>query len=476
MSHLRNDLLCGRQNKDRSLFLILSEKPVSPLFLQKIPPDAVLFAWVMGDFFLVIFTEHTGRGHFCRAMRTANWAITRQKILRQRTEGHLTNCAIPYNIPSMKIGFNGKGAITMGKKALVAMSGGVDSSVAAACMVQRGWDCVGVTMKLYQGEPGQTSCSGKTCCTLDDAQDARSVAYQLGMPFYVFNFTQDFNRQVVERFVKAYQKGHTPNPCIDCNRFMKFDKLYQRAQMLGCDAVVTGHYACIEQDPDSGRWLLKKSRNRAKDQSYVLYFLTQEQLAHTVLPLGAYTSKEQVRQLAAEYGFTTAHKPDSQDICFVQGGRYQEFICRYTGEQSPPGDFVNLEGRVLGRHKGLIGYTIGQRKGLGLAVPEPLYVCGKRVKENQVVLCTRQQLVETQILAEQFNWISMEAPKHPIQAWAKTRYHGPEVPCTAQVLEDGRVEIRYHTPQPMAAPGQAVVLYQEDVVVGGGTICSAQDE
>ena len=268
------------------------------------------------------------------------------------------------------------------KKALVAMSGGVDSSVAAALICDAGYDAIGVTMKLYDNETVDV-CRENTCCTLEDTEDARQVATSLGMPYYVFNFTEDFDRQVIERFVRTYEEGGTPNPCIDCNRYMKHEKLYHRAETLGCDVIVTGHYARIEQDPASGRWLLKKAKNLAKDQSYVLYFLTQQQLAHTMFPLGNFASKEEVREVAEKYGFINARKHDSQDICFVVNGDYGDFIEHYTGKNFAPGKFVDTEGHILGEHKGIIRYTIGQRKGLGLALPAPMYVCGKDMEKNE---------------------------------------------------------------------------------------------
>ena len=260
-----------------------------------------------------------------------------------------------------------------GRSALIAMSGGVDSSVAAALMLEKGYQCIGVTMKLFQNEEIGIP-RDHTCCSLEDVEDARSVAYSLGMPYYVFNFTEDFSRQVIDRFVKAYECGATPNPCIDCNRYMKFEKLYHRAKELHCDYVVTGHYARTAYDEKSGRWQLKKGRNAAKDQSYVLCFMTQDQIAHTIFPLGEYEDKEEIREIAQQHGFINAHKHDSQDICFVQDGDYGRFIEQYTGKTYPPGPFVTEDGRVLGQHKGIIRYTIGQRKGLGLALPAPLYV------------------------------------------------------------------------------------------------------
>lgn len=358
----------------------------------------------------------------------------------------------------------------MKKRALIAMSGGVDSSAAAALMCEAGYECVGVMMKLFQNETAAIP-KGHTCCSLDDAEDARSVAYRLGMKFYVFNFTDDFAKQVIDRFVTAYETGATPNPCIDCNRYMKFARLYQRARELECDCIVTGHYARIVYDEQRGRWLLKKAKNLAKDQSYVLYFMNQEQLAHTRFPLGEYESKEEVRSFAEQYGFGNARKHDSQDICFVQDGNYGNFMEQYTGKTYPHGEFTDLEGNVLGEHKGIIRYTIGQRKGLGLALPAPLYVCRKDQKENRVILSPESGLYSRELIAENFNWIAYENPTEPVRVTAKTRYHAKEASAVASVLEDGRVKLVFDEPQRAVTAGQAVVLYEGEIVVGGGTIC-----
>ena len=354
-------------------------------------------------------------------------------------------------------------------KALIAMSGGVDSSVSAALMVQQGYDCIGVNMKLHDSaQEDELGC--KTCCSLADAEDARSVCRRLGMKFYVFNFTEDFDREVVGRFVCAYEQGCTPNPCIDCNKYMKFSRLYDRAKLLGCDFIVTGHYARVVYDEERGRWLLLKAKNLAKDQSYVLYFLTQEQLAHTRFPLGDFASKDEVRAFAAQYDFINARKHDSQDICFVPDGKYAEFIKSYTGRDYPTGEFVDTEGKVLGQHKGIVCYTIGQRRGLGLALPQSMYVKNKDLEKNQVILSTNAALFSDHLVADSFNWISMEQPSAPIHVTAKTRYQAKEAPVTVTVLADGRVDLRFDQPQRALTPGQAVVLYDGDLVVGGGVI------
>ena len=353
------------------------------------------------------------------------------------------------------------------EKALIAMSGGVDSSVAAALMLKAGYECVGVTMKLH-GESG--AYSEKSCCTASDAEDARGVCARLGMKYYVFNFTEDFERQVIRRFTEAYEKGFTPNPCIDCNRFLKFDRLYRRAEELGCGCIVTGHYARIEFDGERGRWLLRKSLNAAKDQTYVLYSLTQEQLAHTRFPLGDFGSKEEIRELARGLDLVNAEKRDSQDICFVPDGDYAGFIRRYSGKDYPRGSFIDKNGNVLGEHKGIIGYTIGQRKGLGLSFPEPMYVCGKDTANNTVTLAPEKELYSRTLTADDFNWIAFEAPpENPIRVWAKTRYSAKEAPACAEVTPGG-VKITFDEPQRAITAGQAVVLYDGDIVVGGGTI------
>ena len=245
------------------------------------------------------------------------------------------------------------------------MSGGVDSSVAAYLMKEQGFDCTGITMKLFDNEDIGIS-SEKTCCSLEDVEDARSVASSLGIPFHVFNFSDDFNEQVIDRFIEAYEKGETPNPCIDCNRYMKFEKLMTRAKQLGVDYVVTGHYARIEYDEQHGRYLLKKGVDEAKDQSYALYTMTQDQLSHTLFPLGG-LKKDEIREIAMSKGFINAKKRDSQDICFVRDGDYAGFIKQHTGKVYEAGNFIDSDGNVLGRHNGLIRYTIGQRKGIGLS-------------------------------------------------------------------------------------------------------------
>lgn len=351
------------------------------------------------------------------------------------------------------------------KRALIAMSGGVDSSLAALLMKEKGYECIGCTMKLYENEDAGIE-KTKTCCSLDDVEDARNVACLLDMPFYVFNFTERFRTQVIDRFVQSYEEGRTPNPCIDCNRYMKFDKLYERAKLMGCEYIVTGHYARIEKE--DGKFFLKKALDETKDQTYVLYTLTQDQLAHTMFPLGDLT-KRTVRNIAEKNGFINANKPDSQDICFVPDGDYASVIEKYTGRICMPGNFVDTEGNIMGRHKGIIHYTLGQRKGLGIAAGKPVYVCEIRPQTREVVLGNPEDLMSRDVYVSDFNWISGNAPGGRIRCTAKVRYRQSEQPAVLSV-EGDIVHIVFDQPQRAITPGQAAVVYDGDVVLGGGTI------
>ena len=357
----------------------------------------------------------------------------------------------------------------MEKKAVIAMSGGVDSSVAAWLMKERGYDCIGVTMKLFSNETIDVS-GEHTCCSLEDVRDAREVAERIGMEHYVFNFAEKFRQCVMERFVSAYERGATPNPCIDCNRYLKFEKLYQKARELGYEYVVTGHYARVAWDAEKGRYLLKKGLDPAKDQSYVLFSLTQEQLAHTILPLGE-LEKSQVREIAQKQGFINAQKQDSQDICFVPDGKYAQFIEAYRGKTFPEGDFVDQDGNVLGRHQGIIRYTMGQRKGIGLALQKPMYVCGIDTQKNQVVLGEQESLFHSSLDAKEINLISVERIVEPMRVKARVRYHQQEQWATVTQPTEDTLHLEFDEPQRAITKGQAVVMYDGDVVVGGGIIC-----
>lgn len=350
------------------------------------------------------------------------------------------------------------------KKAIIAMSGGVDSSVAAYFMKQKGFECIGATMKLYTNDTVGID-REKSCCTESDIEDARSVANMLGMQYYVFNFKDEFEEKVINKFIRTYEQGGTPNPCIDCNRYLKFEKLMARLDELGYDYVVTGHYARIEEK--DGKFYLKKGKDLSKDQSYVLYSLTSAQLSRILLPLGEY-SKDEIREIAEAQGFINAKKRDSQDICFVPDGNYAAFIEKYLNKTYPKGEFVDKKGKVIGEHLGIIRYTIGQRKGLGVAAGHPVYVVNKDIANNKVILGSNEDLMSTRLEADDFNWI-YDKPEGEIKCKAKVRYNMQEVDCTVH-CEGDRVVVEFDNPVRAVTSGQAVVLYDGDYVIGGGTI------
>lgn len=357
----------------------------------------------------------------------------------------------------------------MKKKVLVGMSGGVDSSVAASLLLEQGYDVSGVTLHLYNNEDAGIA-AARTCCSLADVEDARSVARRLGIEHYVFNFGSEFRKNVIGRFTDGYARGDTPNPCIDCNRFIKFGKMLERAKLLGFDFIATGHYARSEYDGASGRWLLEKAADISKDQTYVLYSLTQDELAHTLFPLGGLT-KPEVRKLAEERGFINARKPDSEDICFVPDGNYASFLENVMGLRQKPGDFVDTAGNVLGRHKGLIHYTIGQRKGLGLSFESPKYVIRKDAAANTVVLGENSELFSSRFEVGDVNLIAADRLTEPVEAGVKVRYSQSEAAATLVPLRDGTaIEVRFCEPQRAVTPGQAAVFYCGSTVFGGGTI------
>jgi len=360
------------------------------------------------------------------------------------------------------------------------MSGGVDSSVAAALLLKQGHYCVGVTFKLY-AEPSacaaaQSGNSGwakkmpqGACCSPQDIGDAQAVAARLGIPHYVLDFTKEFEREVIRRFVETYELGGTPNPCIDCNRYVKFNLRSLRMALDDFDFLATGHYARVARDPISGRFLLRKSRDEKKDQTYVLYCLSQQELEHAHFPLGEF-SKQQVRKFAEEKNFANNDKPDSQDICFVPDGNYGDFIEAYTGKKWPPGDIVDLDGKILGRHRGIIRYTIGQRRGLGVAANAPLYVAGKSAADNTVALGPDASLYGKSLVARDINLIARAHLDRPMRVAAKTRYLQQEQPATVEQTGENELRVEFDSPQRAITSGQAVVLYDGDIVVGGGTI------
>lgn len=356
------------------------------------------------------------------------------------------------------------------KSALIAMSGGVDSSVAALLTLNDGFKCVGAMMKLFQGYEENIKCD-KTCCSLDDSKDARAVAFKLGIPFYVFNFKDEFKKHVIDKFITCYQQGQTPNPCIECNKYLKFDKMLQRALELGLDYVVTGHYACIEHDLATDRYLLKKGIDTSKDQSYVLYSMTQNQLKHTIFPLGNLTKKE-VREIASKNGFVNANKSESQDICFVPDGNYAKFIKDYAKNLIgfKPGNFVDEDENILGKHKGIVNYTVGQRKGLGISYKYPLYVKKIDSEKNNVVLSKESSLYSKTVFANNINLIPVDKIDSKVKVTVKLRYKQPEQPAFLYQIDDNTICVEFENAQRAAAKGQAMVIYDEDTVVGGGTI------
>lgn len=356
----------------------------------------------------------------------------------------------------------------MKKKVVVGMSGGVDSSVAAYLLKEQGYEVIGVTMQIWQEESVQEQEENGGCCGLSAVDDARRVADHLGIRYYVMNFRDDFQKNVIDYFVKEYQQGKTPNPCIACNRYVKWESLLQRSLEIGADYIATGHYARIDKLLN-GRYAIRKSVTAAKDQTYALYNLTQDQLAHTLMPVGEY-EKDQIRRIADEAGLPVAHKPDSQEICFVPDGDYASFIERETGETIAAGNFVDVHGNVLGRHKGITHYTIGQRKGLGLAMGHPVFVTEIRPETNEVVIGENEDIFHRTLRADRLNFMSVPSFEGEIRAMAKIRYNHKGDDCVLRMVDTDTVEVVFDKPQRAATPGQAVVFYDGDYVMGGGTI------
>ena len=354
------------------------------------------------------------------------------------------------------------------------MSGGVDSSVAASLMQAAGYACTGVTMRLFRNEDIGRS-AAHPCCSQADIDDAAEAAFQLDIPHFVADLTAPFRREVIDKFVRTYRQGGTPNPCIDCNRSMKFDRLLRLADEKGVDCVVTGHYARIEYDEPSGRYLLKKALDEGKDQSYVLYMLTQAQLARVRFPLGG-MRKADVRAIAEARGLCNAKKHDSQDICFVPDGDYGRFLEVCTGERGKEGPLLNTDGAVIGTHRGAERYTLGQRRGLAVAAGERVYVVAKDISRNTVTLGPDAALYSRTFYADEVNWLSVPAPDRPLRCRAKVRYRQTEQPATAEALDETHIRVDFDAPQRAITPGQAVVLYDGDTVLGGGTITKTEKE
>lgn len=352
------------------------------------------------------------------------------------------------------------------KKVLIGMSGGVDSSVAALLLVNSGYETFGVTLRLYDGEDYENKIT-KTCCSLSDVEDARSVCEKMGIRHYVFNFKERFEEYVIEKFIREYRLGHTPNPCIDCNRFIKFNEMQIRAELLEMDYIATGHYARIIKQND--RFLLARPKDREKDQTYVLYVLTQNQLAKTLMPLGDLTKKE-VREIAYENGLVNASKPDSQDICFIPSGKYAQFIEKRDRKPLSKGNFVDKNGKILAAHSGFENYTIGQRKGLGIGFGKPVYVVDKISENFNVVLGDERDLYTTKVMVEDINFSAFEKLESSFRCKGKLRYRQKEESCVIHPLDEHTLIAEFDTPQRAVTSGQAAVFYDADILLGGGTI------
>ena len=356
----------------------------------------------------------------------------------------------------------------MKKKVVVGMSGGVDSSVAAHLLLEQGYEVIGVTMQIWQEDMQCSIDENGGCCGLSAVEDARRVAGQLGIPYYVMNFRNEFQKNVIDYFVEEYKQGRTPNPCIACNRYVKWESLLQRSLEIGADYIATGHYARIDR-LSNGRYVIRNSVTALKDQTYALYNLTQDQLSHTLMPVGDY-HKDQIREIAASLGIQVAHKPDSMEICFVPDQDYAGYITRETKYQPKEGNFIDMDGKVIGTHKGIIHYTVGQRKGLGLAMGHPVFVVAIRPETNEVVIGENKDVFRPKLYANQLNFMGIEKLDAQMRAIGKIRYSHAGAACTIQMTGEDLLECIFDEPQRAITPGQALVLYDGDHVLGGGTI------
>ncbi len=354
------------------------------------------------------------------------------------------------------------------EKVVVGLSGGVDSSVAAYLLKEQGYDVVGITIQFLREEEKKAVDKKGGCCGLSVIDDARRVAHMLDIPFYVVHYEDTFQEKVIDYFVDEYYKGKTPNPCIVCNRKIKWTSLLEHALQIGAQYIATGHYASIVK-LDNGRYSLKKSVTALKDQTYALYNLTQKQLSHTLMPVGAYT-KDEIRKIAEQIHIEIANKPDSQDICFIPDKDYAKFLKDITGEESQSGNFIDLEGNILGQHKGIIHYTVGQRKGLGLSLGRPVFVIEIRPGTNEVVLGSNEDVYGDTLYADTLNFMPFKELENPIRVTGKIRYAHQAAPCTIQMVNEQVLKCTFDTPQRAITPGQAVVFYDQDLLVGGGTI------